>query len=103
MQVLNVSGSGVTAARVWQFGAVPLPTSTCTCKQSQAIARGVGSRGRANSAHIRQSRPDSGLAFQVKVLKPFKNVPSLLERVMQSAAHYFADDIGVSHPTVGSP
>ena len=26
-------------------------------------------RWRANSAHIRQSRPDSGLGFQVKILK----------------------------------
>ena len=29
-------------------------------------------RCRANSAHIRQSMPDSGLGFQVKVLKTFK-------------------------------
>jgi len=29
-------------------------------------------RCRANMAHIRQSRPDSGLDFQVKVLKPLK-------------------------------
>ena len=28
-------------------------------------------------AHIRQSRPDSGLGFQVKVLKPFQVVPSV--------------------------
>jgi len=26
-------------------------------------------------AHIRQSRPDSGLGFHVKVLKPFEVVP----------------------------
>jgi hypothetical protein len=37
-------------------------------------------RSRANMAHIRQSRPDSGLGFQVKVLKLFKGVPSLLRR-----------------------
>jgi len=30
-------------------------------------------------AHIRQSRPDSGLGFQVKVLKTFQVVPSSLE------------------------
>jgi hypothetical protein len=29
-------------------------------------------------AHIRQSRPDSGLGFQVKVLKIFQVVPSSL-------------------------
>jgi len=39
----------------------------------------VASRCRANVAHIRQSRPDSGLGFQVKVLKTFKDVPSSLE------------------------
>ena len=31
---------------------------------------------RANLVHIRQSRPDSGLGFQVTVLKMFKVVPS---------------------------
>ena len=31
-------------------------------------------------AHIRQSRPDSGLDFQVKFLKTFKGVPSSLGR-----------------------
>ena len=29
-------------------------------------------------AHIRQSRPDSGLGFQVKALEPFPVVPSSL-------------------------
>jgi len=33
----------------------------------------VRNRCRANMAHIRQSRPDSSLGFQVKVLKPFLN------------------------------
>ena len=32
-------------------------------------------RGRANMAHIRQSRPDSSLVFQVKVLNPFMLAP----------------------------
>jgi len=31
-----------------------------------------------NLARIKQSRPDSGLDFQVKVLKPLYIVPSLL-------------------------
>jgi hypothetical protein len=35
----------------------------------------------ANLAHIRQSRPDSGLGFQVKVLQTFQVVPSSLGRV----------------------
>ena len=32
-------------------------------------------RCRANSAHIRQSRPDSGLDLHLKVLKTFQVVP----------------------------
>ena len=35
-------------------------------------------RCRANMAHIRQSRPYSGLGFEVKFRKPFQLVPSLL-------------------------
>ena len=35
-------------------------------------------RCRSNMAHARQSRPDSGLDFQVKVLEPFSVVPSSL-------------------------
>ena len=35
-------------------------------------------RCRAKIAHIRQSRPDSGLGFRVKVLKTFEVVPSSL-------------------------
>ena len=31
---------------------------------------------RENTAHIRQSRPDSGLAFQVKALKTFAHIVS---------------------------
>ena len=37
-------------------------------------------RCRANVAPSRESRPDSGLGFQVKVLKSFKRVPSFVER-----------------------
>jgi len=33
---------------------------------------------RANSAHIRQSRPESGLGFQVSVVETFQVVPSSL-------------------------
>jgi len=35
-------------------------------------------RCRANMAHIRQPRPDSGLGFQVKVIRTFQIGPSLL-------------------------
>ena len=38
------------------------------------------SRCRANKAHIRQSEPDCGIDFQVKVLKTFQVVPSPLAR-----------------------
>ena len=36
----------------------------------------LGSHARTNVAHTRQSRPDSGLGLQVKVLKPYFAVPS---------------------------
>ena len=35
------------------------------------------SRCRANTAHTRQSRPDSGLGFQVKLFETFSSVPAL--------------------------
>ena len=34
--------------------------------------------GRANTAHVGQSRPDSGLGFRVEVLETFEGVPSSL-------------------------
>ena len=37
---------------------------------------------RANVAHIRQSRPDSGLGLKVKVLKTFQGIPSSLENAL---------------------
>ena len=37
--------------------------------------RGTAVRCRANVAHLRQSRPDYGLGFQVKFLKTFQVVP----------------------------
>ena len=42
-----------------------------------AIAVGLMNlfRSRANMAHIRRSRPDSGVGFQVKVLQKFKLFP----------------------------
>ena len=32
---------------------------------------GLGFRYRVNMAHVRQSSPDPGIGFQVKVLQPF--------------------------------
>ena len=46
---------------VWQIG-MDIPQVRC----------------RANTAHTRQSRPESGLAFQVKVSKILQVVPSSL-------------------------
>jgi len=43
-------------------------------------------RCRANVAHIRQTRPDSGLGFQVKVRIPFEGVPSSLSIQKPGAA-----------------
>jgi hypothetical protein len=42
---------------------------------------------RAKMARIRQSMPDSGLAFQVKLLKTFKVFPLLSEAVQGYLAH----------------
>ena len=38
----------------------------------------IPDHSRANVAHIRQSRPDSGLGFQVQVLETYERVPSSL-------------------------
>ena len=35
-------------------------------------------------AHVRQSRPDSGLGFEVKDLRPLKLFPLRLEEVVQN-------------------
>jgi len=65
-----VPGSG--PARVWR---VP-----CSRERPPGGARPPRHvfRCRANMAHVRQSRPDSGLGSQVKDLKPFQVVPSSL-------------------------
>ena len=44
------------------------------------ILDATGYHCRANMAHVRQSGPDSGLGFQVFVIKTFKDVPSSLGR-----------------------
>ena len=47
-------------------------TSMCVRTRVQGV------HCRANMAHVRQSRPDSGLGFQVEVLQSFLVVPSSL-------------------------
>ena len=51
--------------------------------------RDVYYRCRANMAHLRQSSPDYGLAFQLKVLETFQAVPSSLGsgKMLQLSAH----------------
>jgi len=51
------------------------------CSIFAPLLRGANRRfrSRANVAHSRQSRPDSGLGFQAKVVKTFQGVPSSLE------------------------
>ena len=44
----------------------------------QPFAPQISSCCRANSAHVRLSRPDSGLGSQIKALKKFQVVPSSL-------------------------
>ena len=53
----------------------------------------TGYRSRANMAHIKQSKPDSELALQVKILKTFQGVPSSLgsEPAPMRSASCFSD------------
>jgi hypothetical protein len=48
-------------------------------QESKRLLTALLVRSRANSAHIRQSRPDHCLDFQLKVHKTCQFVPSLLE------------------------
>ena len=52
------------------------------------------SRCRENMAHIRQSRPDYGLGFQGKVLKPSQDVPSSLGGFEGRGCHREEDEVG---------
>ena len=58
-------------------------------------------RCRAISAHIRQSRPDSGLGVQIKVLKALRVVPSSLRKLEGSSANLRARTVdGARHACV---
>ena len=67
-------------ARTLQRQARPCCRSSLRCCSSCLSAQPnttlFRNRCRANMAHVRQSRPDSGLGFQVKFLNPFKLLPS---------------------------
>jgi len=76
---------GATRSESWAiFAGAAIPLSSelkCCLKTIAGLTRGPcppRPRCRASMAHIRQSRPDSGLGFQANVLKPFKGVPSSL-------------------------
>ena len=58
------------------FAGKPTSVQAIPSISSSTFPRSI--RCRANMAHIRESRPDSGLGFGVKVRKPFLIVPTLL-------------------------
>ena len=82
--------SGSQGVMAWQSILAVLVPSECGTDKNMAHTRQSSEYGtyrtveriwhisdsRANMAHIRQSRPDPGLGFQVKVLKPFEVAPS---------------------------
>ena len=53
-------------------------------------------------AHVRQSRPDSGLGFQIKVLETFLVVPSSLEPCPDSQGANERLTSGVTSPLQGA-
>ena len=65
------------------------------------MARLLSLRFRANVAHIRQSRPDSGLGFQVKGSKPLYVAPSSLGSGRPEDLVFNADRV-LYHSTLGS-
>ena len=92
---LFLDSLGNLTSALWAFHTASSPGHSlpylfldwCTCSQLQfELALAIHPpRCRANMAHIRQPRPDSGIGFQVKVLKPFSVVPSSLGRGHTSA------------------
>jgi len=47
------------------------PPYACKTALISTVFSSAGNRSRANVAHVRQSRPDSGLDFQAKILSTF--------------------------------
>ena len=56
---------------------------TAPQRESLAAWRYRCTRCRANSAHIRQSRPDFGFGFQVKDRNPFEVLPVCSEEMQE--------------------
>jgi len=63
---------GVDLASCWRYD----ETAEGAISEMQQVYSGA--RCRANVAHVRQSRPDPGLDFQVNVLETCCGVPSSL-------------------------
>ena len=62
--------------RLWIYKTVKARVGTY--KTVKVRTRHIQDSQGQNSAHIRQSRPDSGLGFRVNFLKTFQDVPSSL-------------------------
>ena len=71
--VLNSPDSGWGNTFCRRLPGKTAPVIACT----EGFGCGVQGRCRANMAHIRQSRPDSGLGFQATVLETVEVVSSL--------------------------
>jgi len=71
-----VQGPMVVLARGGGVLISEVPMYPCTYRSSHSLLR--VQRCQANVAFIRQSRPDSGIGFQSKALKPFEVVFSSL-------------------------
>ena len=69
-------GAGVVGWVItFRFGPV---YRICLQREVKRVVKKKKNRGRANMAHTRQSRPDSGLGSQVKGRRSFKAVPASL-------------------------
>jgi hypothetical protein len=68
-------------------------TQTLSRKERGGPRRSVASRCRANTAHIRQSRPDSGRGVQVKAFKLFK-LFHICSEAFSMGAHLRSSEVG---------
>ena len=66
----------------------------------QGLGFGV-CRSRANVAYVRQSRSDSGLEFQVKLLEPFELTP-LRSEATHSRKRMFIERMRLDHKLMAS-
>ena len=83
----------------------PRPVQPHNLTQGDVAAGGPAARqghflAVANMAHIKQSRPDAGLGFQVKVLKSFQVVPfcSDADQTLTSSSDFRQGDVAAGGP-----